>query len=158
MPNNGCGWLKKEKKLLVVIGVLQQDEETNEYYDYSGVLYPEGNVEQYMFNHDMIERVIFRGYEDAERDVFINSLVLEDKNAQDEADVIVNNVLLHLYETKDSDNCSVANIAAISDRFNIEKDDVKSAIEFLEEEQYIEQKKMSRNKYRLTQKGLEIFQ
>lgn len=56
-----------------------------EEYDYIGVPYPEGNVGtecQFVFNHENIETVFFRGYEDIERQEFIYAILksgIEDK-------------------------------------------------------------------------------
>lgn len=149
--------LKDEIKKLVVVGILQQDEESGEFYDYIGVLYPEGNIEQYMFNHDMIENVVFRGYEDGERITFIQSLEIETAREEADAEELVNNVLLHLYETKDSDNCALYNVEALVSRFESDKDAVKQAVEFLIDNEYVTTKKASKGKLRITQKGLDIF-
>lgn len=67
-----------EKKVMI-FGVKQTDEadgDTTE-YDYIGVMYPEGNVGneyQFLFNHENVAEIFFRGYEDGERDNFIKLL------------------------------------------------------------------------------------
>lgn len=70
--------LKDGEKRLMIIGVKQTNEEgEGKEYDYLGVLYPEGFIGadfQYLFNHEDIEEVIARGFEDAERDSFIEKL------------------------------------------------------------------------------------
>lgn len=69
--------LKDAKRRLMIFGVKQTNTETNTDYDYIGVLWPEGNIggdTQIMFNHGSIEEVIFRGFEDEERSVFIERL------------------------------------------------------------------------------------
>ena len=70
--------LKDATKKMMIFGIKQLDEENPEIeYDYSGVPYPEGNVgteAQYLFNHEDIGMVSFRGYEDEEREEFINIL------------------------------------------------------------------------------------
>ena len=46
-------------------------------YDYISVLYPEGNMgdgTQFLFNHEDIDDIFFRGYEDEEREGFIDNL------------------------------------------------------------------------------------
>ena len=62
----------------MIDGVMQSNEGGNgEEYDYLGVLYPEGHIGdqfQYLFNHEDIDKIIFRGYEDEERDSFIKKL------------------------------------------------------------------------------------
>lgn len=85
LPIGSVVLLKEGQKRLMVFGVKQTDNETDIDYDYIGVLYPEGNVGeggQFLFNHDDIERVFFRGFEDLERTQFL--IALEDyykKNA-----------------------------------------------------------------------------
>ena len=63
------------RKKVMIIGVMQKDKK--EVYDYLGVLYPEGNLgpnSQVLFNHENIDEVFFRGYENEERSEFINYL------------------------------------------------------------------------------------
>ena len=78
LPIGSVVLLKKGRKRLMVSGIKQTDDEgKGQEYDYIGVLYPEGYVGpdfQYLFNHDDIDKVYFRGYEDGERDGFINQL------------------------------------------------------------------------------------
>lgn len=70
--------LKDGEKRLMINGILQTDiGETKKNYDYMGILYPEGHIGegfQYLFNHEDINEVIFRGFEDAERDEFLDKL------------------------------------------------------------------------------------
>ena len=69
--------LKDAEKRLMIFGIKQIDTTTNIEYDYVGVIYPEGNIGQdmqFLFNHEDIEAVFFLGYEDVERQVFINEL------------------------------------------------------------------------------------
>ena len=70
--------LREGTKRLMIFGVKQTDEaRPGEEYDYIGVMYPEGNIGreyQFLFNHEDIVSVIFRGYEDDERNNFINKL------------------------------------------------------------------------------------
>lgn len=72
-----------EKKLMVC-GIKQTNENgEGEEYDYLGVLYPEGNIGesfQYLFNHEDIKEIIFRGYDDDERKDFLLKLRLFMKN------------------------------------------------------------------------------
>jgi len=80
-----------EKKLMI-IGIKQTNVETNKEYDYLGVLYPEGNLDgntQVLFNHDDIETIFFTGYENEERDIFIESLAqfFDDLQKQEEDSV-----------------------------------------------------------------------
>lgn len=62
--------LKGAIKKLVIIGILQKAADSGQQYDYMGVLYPEGFLKPemtFLFNHDDITDVIFRGYENPER-------------------------------------------------------------------------------------------
>lgn len=68
--------LKDGEKRLMINGIMQSDE-NGEDYDYLGVLYPEGHIGegfQYLFNHEDIREVVFRGFEDAERVEFLEKL------------------------------------------------------------------------------------
>lgn len=65
------------KKSLVITGILQHDLETDVTYDYMAVPYPEGFIsKEYVFfaQHENIEKVIFKGYSDSERDSFIEEM------------------------------------------------------------------------------------
>ena len=77
LPIGSVVLLKEGKKKLMIFGIKQMDSEVREEYDYIGVMYPEGNVGiegQYLFNHENIAQIFFRGYEDEERDTFISAL------------------------------------------------------------------------------------
>ena len=77
LPIGSIIWLKEAKRPLMIFGVMQNNMETNEEYDYIGVLYPEGNMgtdSQFLFQHKDIEKVEFRGYESQEREEFIDRL------------------------------------------------------------------------------------
>ena len=61
----------------MIFGVMQTDNSTGTEYDYISVLYPEGNMGeagQYLFNHSDIDQIFFTGYEDKEREQFIEKL------------------------------------------------------------------------------------
>ncbi|MCD7752480.1 MAG: DUF4176 domain-containing protein [Lachnospiraceae bacterium] len=69
----------------MIIGIMQSDRgRKKKNYDYLGELYPEGHlgegVHQYLFNHEDIDEIIFRGYEDDERAKFLKSLSDEYEN------------------------------------------------------------------------------
>lgn len=77
LPIGSIVVLKNGKKRLMIFGVKQTDNNTQKEYDYIGVLYPEGNMGElghYLFQHEDIESIFFRGYEDQDRDVFIDKL------------------------------------------------------------------------------------
>lgn len=75
---------------LMIFGIRQIEKESGEEYDYVGVIYPEGNLgpeSQFCFSHDSIEQVVFRGYEDEERQAFLEQLAKYD-SANNKADQI----------------------------------------------------------------------
>lgn len=78
LPIGSIVLLKDGEKRLMINGVMQSEIEQNSRdYDYHGILYPEGHIGeqfQYLFNHEDIEAVVFRGYEDDERITFIEKL------------------------------------------------------------------------------------
>ncbi len=70
--------LKNGEKRLMIAGIKQMDvENSGKEYDYYGVMYPEGHVGedfQYLFNHEDISEIYFKGFEDNERVEFLNKL------------------------------------------------------------------------------------
>ena len=69
--------LRGAQKNLMVFGVCQTHKESNETYDYIGVLWPEGNLgaeSQILFEHKDIDEVLFVGFENEERNLFIGRL------------------------------------------------------------------------------------
>ena len=77
LPIGSVVLLEGGKKRVMIYGVRQIEQETQEEYDYIGVVYPEGNMWQgskFVFNHDKIQEVFFKGYEDEERQDFIQRL------------------------------------------------------------------------------------
>ena len=77
LPIGSVIWLRDAKRPLMIFGIKQSDMETDKEYDYIGVLYPEGSMgqeSQFLFQHEDIEKVVFRGYEDENREAFIKSL------------------------------------------------------------------------------------
>ena len=77
LPIGSVVLLKEGKKKAMVFGIKQTDKGTGKEYDYLGVVYPEGNLgdgTQFFFNHDKIDQVFFRGYENEERETFIEKL------------------------------------------------------------------------------------
>lgn len=74
LPIGSVIWLKDAERPLMIFGVKQENIDTHEEYDYIGVVYPEGNMgteSQFLFMHEYIEKVVFRGYEDTSREEFI---------------------------------------------------------------------------------------
>ncbi len=78
LPIGSIVLLKDGEKRLMVCGIMQSDASgEGEEYNYMGVLYPEGHIGeqfQYLFNHEDIDQIIFRGYEDDERIEFLKKL------------------------------------------------------------------------------------
>lgn len=78
LPIGSIVLLKDGEKRLMINGIMQTDTGgTKKNYDYMGVLYPEGHIGegfQYLFNHEDINEIIFRGFEDAERVEFLEKL------------------------------------------------------------------------------------
>ncbi len=85
LPVGSVVLLKNGEKKLMIIGIMQSDRgRKKKNYDYLGELYPEGHlgegVHQYLFNHEDIEEIVFRGYEDDERTEFLKKLSDEYEN------------------------------------------------------------------------------
>ena len=78
LPIGSVVLLEKGQKRLLIVGVKQTDMDDGEKeYDYIGVFYPEGYIGaeyQFLFNHEDIVEVFHRGYEDEEREEFIDKL------------------------------------------------------------------------------------
>lgn len=78
LPIGSIVLLKDGEKRLMINGIMQNDAGgTGKNYDYMGILYPEGHIGegfQYLFNHEDINEIIFRGYEDSERSEFLDKL------------------------------------------------------------------------------------
>ena len=68
LPIGSVVLLEGGKKRVMIYGVRQIEQETQEEYDYIG----QGS--QFVFNHDKIQEVFFKGYEDEERQDFIQRL------------------------------------------------------------------------------------
>lgn len=70
--------LKEGEKRLMINGIKQTNANGDgKEYDYLGILYPEGHIGdefQYLFNHEDISEIIFKGFEDDERNEFITKL------------------------------------------------------------------------------------
>lgn len=79
LPIGSVVILKEASKKAMIYGVKQADKASGTEYDYIGVVYPEGNMgdgTQFFFNHEAIDEVFFRGYEDQEREAFIEKLAV----------------------------------------------------------------------------------
>ena len=77
LPIGSVVLLEEGKKRLMIYGIKQTEQETQQEYDYIGVVYPEGNMgqgTQFLFNHNQIKEVFYKGFEDEERRMFIERL------------------------------------------------------------------------------------
>ena len=87
LPVGSIVRLKESEKYVMIYGVLQKTSlNPDKFIDYVAVPYPEGYFDeryQYIFNHDDIEEVIFRGYEDDSRELFIKLLDYQLNNSSE---------------------------------------------------------------------------
>lgn len=88
LPIGSIVILKEGIKRLMVIGVMQEDVDGKP-YDYLGLLYPEGFIGQaatFLFQEEDILEIFHRGYEDPERDEFLEKLdAFYKENGQEKA-------------------------------------------------------------------------
>lgn len=72
LPIGSVVMVKGIKRKVMIFGYKQKRRGQNEnVFDYIGVVYPEGHIDNQLhigFNQENIEKVIFRGYEDEQRD------------------------------------------------------------------------------------------
>lgn len=76
LPIGSIVLLKGGTKKVMIYGRRQMNVE-KKVFDYVACFYPEGNIsDQYnfLFNHDNIEEVIFKGFEDEDEKDFVNML------------------------------------------------------------------------------------
>ncbi len=65
------------KRVMIIGYKTQNTDAPGKVYDYSGCLYPEGQLSSHqilLFDHDQIEEVYFIGYRDAEQQTFMEKL------------------------------------------------------------------------------------
>ncbi len=91
LPIGSVVLLKNARKKLVIIGIKQivQGEEEKK-FDYMGLLYPEGYLTQeltYMFNHEDITDVIFRGYHNPEREQYLENVEKYLENQEEKKEI-----------------------------------------------------------------------
>lgn len=88
LPIGSVVLMRGGTKKIMIIGILQvSEEEKDEVYDYIGVPYPEGYMgadNVFLFQHENINDVIFKGYDNPERQEFIKLMdeVLEKTREQ----------------------------------------------------------------------------
>lgn len=69
--------LRGAEKYLMIFGLRQTDVKSDREFDYIGVMYPEGNISEelrFMFDHEDIVEIAFRGLETAEHKAFLEKL------------------------------------------------------------------------------------
>ncbi len=88
LPIGSVVLLRNGVKKLMIMGVKTINTDTPEtVYDYLGVLFPEGYLGDegnFMFNHEDITDVVFRGYDNPERHDFIHLLEQAYEREKDE--------------------------------------------------------------------------
>ena len=97
LPIGSIVLLKNAFKKLMIIGLMpikHTDVGEDVAYDYMGVPYPEGYIGQesaMLFMHESIEDVIFTGYSNNERMIFIEAI----QKLTDKADAVINDQANH---------------------------------------------------------------
>ena len=82
LPIGSIVILKDGEQPLMIYGIMQSDGAGELFkkpkeYDYVSVPYPQGNLGEgmtYLFNHEDIKEIIFRGYENEKIKKFLNEL------------------------------------------------------------------------------------
>jgi len=77
LPIGSVVRLKGAEKCLMIFGIRQTDNKAKREYDYVAVMYPEGNLGEnlrFMFDHNDIEEIVFKGYENEEFKGFLSKL------------------------------------------------------------------------------------
>lgn len=88
LPIGSVVLLGESAKRMMVIGYLQQENDTNKIWDYVGIPFPEGYMgseRTYLFNHGQIGRLFSIGYQDEEQFSFsahLETAVQELRNVQ----------------------------------------------------------------------------
>lgn len=76
LPVGSVVFLKDAIKKLMVIGIKPGNEE-GKFFDYIGVMYPEGYINKdilFLFNHEDIVDIVYRGYENPEHTQFLQQI------------------------------------------------------------------------------------
>lgn len=88
LPAGSVVLLKGGIKKTLIIGMFQiVEDHPGEVYDYIGVPYPEGYMganNVYVFQHEDINDIIFKGYTNPERDDFISMAELIIEKAEEQ--------------------------------------------------------------------------
>lgn len=73
LPLGSVVLLNGGEKTVMIYGRMQISVADGQTYDYVACLYPEGNIGDaytYLFNHDQIREVLFKGYENDDEIIF----------------------------------------------------------------------------------------
>ncbi|WBY63711.1 MAG: DUF4176 domain-containing protein [Thermocaproicibacter melissae] len=82
LPIGSVVLLKGGTKKIMIYGRKQMAVESGKMYDYVACFYPEGNVSDeytFLFDHNQIDKVIFKGYSDDEDKKFIKEVLNADE-------------------------------------------------------------------------------
>ena len=82
LPIGSVVLLNNGTKRVMIYGRKQLSADTGTIFDYVSCFYPEGNISPdytFLFNHEDIKEVIFRGYSDEEEEKFLEVLNAEDE-------------------------------------------------------------------------------
>ena len=74
LPIGSVILLDNGEKKLMIYGRKQIHDDTGDVFDYISCLYPEGNLgdeHTYLFNHENIKEVVFKGFVDEEESEFL---------------------------------------------------------------------------------------
>ncbi|MGN0548744.1 MAG: DUF4176 domain-containing protein [Acutalibacteraceae bacterium] len=85
LPIGSVVLLKGATRKLMITGIKTATQDNpEEFFDYIGVLYPEGFLGEegnFLFNHDDINDVVFTGYSNPEREEFLDFLDNQTKDS-----------------------------------------------------------------------------
>ena len=85
LPIGSVVLLHEGEKTVMIYGRQQLHIDTDAVFDYVACLYPEGNIDQeytYLFNHEQIREVVFRGFVNEEEEEFL-AFIKEEAQRQD---------------------------------------------------------------------------
>ena len=107
LPIGSVVLLKNAKKRLMITGFYVKPNDTDDYFDYLGCIYPEGMVsdhDNYIFNNEQIEEVCFKGLVDDEETAFKTKFyeIIGEKDNSSNDSII--SIPVKLYEEYDSQN------------------------------------------------------
>ena len=83
LPLGSVVLLNGGEKTVMIYGRRQISVADGELYDYVSCLFPEGNIGDaytYLFNHDQIREVLFRGFENEDEALFLKEILSADES------------------------------------------------------------------------------